>query len=197
MATWFSKRSKLDSLDDQALVDLCNGTKGSAAEQAFNQLYQRHKDFVVRIALRYGADHSSALDILQDTFLYLLRKFPPQGPGLELTAKLRTLLYPVAKNLTLNQKRKRAPEQLMPTDDLDQIAPHWHDAPLAGRYLAPVLQGLAAHHQEVVLLKVIDELSLQEIAVALQVPLGTVKSRLHTALQKLHNSPDVKKLLDI
>jgi len=80
---------------------------------------------VVRIAQRYGADPNSALDVLQDTFMYLLKKFPPSGNGLQLTAKLSTLLYPVAKNLTLNQQRKSEPLALMDHEDLAVLAPQW------------------------------------------------------------------------
>jgi len=191
----FARRHKLDSLDDSALVEHCNKA-GPTAETAFNLLYKRNRDFVVRIAQRYGADPNSALDVLQDTFMYLLKKFPPSGNGLQLTAKLSTLLYPVAKNLTLNQQRKSEPLALMDHEDLAVLAPQWQDSPLAGRDVSPLLSELSPAHQEVMLLRVVDELSLQEIAAALDIPIGTVKSRLHTALQQLKNSDDVKKMLE-
>ena len=53
-------------------------------------------------ALRFLADQSLALDVLQETFLYLLSKFP----GFKLTARLTTFLYPAVKNLSIAQRRK-------------------------------------------------------------------------------------------
>ena len=78
---------------------------------AFAALYSRHKDFVIRIALRFVHDNDMALDVLQETFSYLLQKFPPAGNGFQLTAKMTSFLYPVAKNsaITLMRKVERFP----------------------------------------------------------------------------------------
>jgi RNA polymerase sigma-70 factor (ECF subfamily) len=53
--------------------------------------------------------------------------------------------------------------------------------------LASVLIVLPDEQREVLLMRFVDDLSLQEIAAALDIPLGTVKSRLHNALQVLRN----------
>ena len=53
--------------------------------------------------------------------------------------------------------------------------------------LAAVLAGLNEAQREIVLMRFVDGMSLKEIAGALDVPLGTVKSRLHHALQALRN----------
>ena len=104
MAGSFDRRS------DRELVELCNRGSRDEAVQAFESLYRRHRDYVTRVALRFGGDREAAVDVLQETFLYLLKKFPPSGEGLVLTAQLRSLLYPVAKNLTLSfLRRQRAP----------------------------------------------------------------------------------------
>ena len=95
-----------DQRSDEDLVQVCNHGDARDATKAFETLYSRHKDYVIRVALRFVPDHDSALDVLQETFSYLLRKFPPAGPGLTLTAKLTSLLYPVAKNCAITQLRK-------------------------------------------------------------------------------------------
>ena len=59
-----------DPRDDQELVTLAN--KGDTS--AFEVLYWRHRGWVVNLAYRYAGDHSLALDVLQETFLYLLKK---------------------------------------------------------------------------------------------------------------------------
>ena len=47
-----------------------------------------------------------ALDALQDTFSYLLSRFPPPGEGLSLTARLTTYLYPIARNYAIDHARR-------------------------------------------------------------------------------------------
>jgi RNA polymerase sigma-70 factor (ECF subfamily) len=51
------------------------------------------------------------------------------------------------------------------------------------------MAALSGLHREVVLMRFVDDMSLQEIAEALDVPLGTVKSRLHHAIEALRNDP--------
>lgn len=176
--------------DDAVLVDICNHGDSRAAELAFETLYKRHKDFVLRVALRFAPDNDSALDALQETFTYLLRRFPPEGPGLTLTANLTSLLYPVAKNsaLTLRRKVERFPHDADP-DEL----PAAHAAEPSN--VPALLRDLPDERREVLMLRFVDDLSLQDIADALDIPLGTVKSRLHLAIKTLRESPEAKKIL--
>lgn len=172
---------------------ICNSGSATDATAAFETLYLRHKDFVVRVALRYVPDNDSALDVVQETFDYLLHKFPPPGPGLTLNAKLTSFLYPVAKNnaITLLRKAQRFPA----TDNVDPDSlPGRSDAPAAD--IDPLLEELSEERREVLQLRFIDDLSLQEIAGALQIPLGTVKSRLHLAIKQLRESDVARKILD-
>ncbi|MDE0034420.1 MAG: sigma-70 family RNA polymerase sigma factor [Deltaproteobacteria bacterium] len=184
----------LDRRSDRELVELCNRGDRDDAVQAFETLYRRHRDYVTRVALRFGADREAAVDVLQETFLYLLKKFPPAGEGLVLTAQLRSLLYPVAKNLTLSFLRRR--EHL---DDSTEFDPDRLPAPGATdplerdpARLSSALSRLSPERREVLLLRFVDDMSLQDIADTLSIPLGTVKSRLHLAVRDLRNSPEIK-----
>src|SRR5262245_43883505 len=98
--------SATDRRSDAELVAACNRGDAEEAARAFEALYRRHRDFVLRVARRFARDRELALDALQETFTYLLRKFPPAGSGLTLTARLQTLLYPVAKNSAISAYRK-------------------------------------------------------------------------------------------
>ena len=103
---------RFDKLSDPELVEICNSGPRRDAVEAFGSLYRRHRDYVTRVALRFCSDREIAADTLQETFIYLLRKFPPSGEGLVLTAQLQSLLYPVARNFTLTAvKRQRRSEQ--------------------------------------------------------------------------------------
>jgi RNA polymerase sigma-70 factor (ECF subfamily) len=177
---------------DEQLVDACNDGDAEAAAEAFEALYRRHRDFVLRVARRFTHDRDLALDALQDTFAYLLQKFPPVGPGLRLTARLETLLYPVAKNSAITALRKA--HRLAGGDaELDEMpAP-----PVAeGAPIDAALARLSSERREVVTLRFVDDLSLAEIAAALEIPLGTVKSRLHLAIKDLRADPETKALFD-
>lgn len=164
---------------DQDLID--QSRQGDA--RAFEELYLRYKDWVLGLAWRITGDHDLSLDILQETFMYLLDKVPT----LSLTSKLTTFLYPVVKHLALNAmakgKRFRGTVDLgndlvgppAPCQDLDDLK----------AAMASLSDGL----QEVVLMRFVHGMTLAEIASALGIPEGTVKSRLHNALEQLRHDP--------
>jgi RNA polymerase sigma-70 factor (ECF subfamily) len=77
---------------------------------AFEGLYYRYRDWVVRLALRFTGHHEDALDVLQDTFAYLLRKLP----NLRLSARMTTFLYPVVRNLALARRHHHQPLSAQP-----------------------------------------------------------------------------------
>src|SRR6187402_1146577 len=87
-----------DAPSDQQLIAALNA--GDA--EAFEPLYRRYRDWVVALAHRFTGDESLALDVMQETFLYLLKKFP----GFRLTAQMKTFLYPAVKNLSIAARRK-------------------------------------------------------------------------------------------
>ena len=159
---------------DEALIERAN----RGEPDAFEALFRRYRDWVVSVAYRYTGDRDEALDVMQDTFAYLFAKFP----GFSLTARLTTFLYPVVKNLCLDRLRKRRPS--VDIDELADVLP----APEVGASNADLhrlVQTLPAAQREVLLLRFVDDLSLQQIAEVLEVPLGTVKSRLHNGLEAM------------
>ena len=169
-----------DPRTDDVLIAAAN--HGEAA--AFSSLYFRHRDWVVRLARRFTGSDDDALDVLQETFAYLFRKFP----GFQLTASMTTFLYPVVKNLSIAVRRKRR-RFIGAAESLDEI-PALETSPDDARgELAAVMSALPETHREVVLMRFVDAMSLEEIAVALAIPLGTVKSRLHHALAALREDP--------
>ena len=183
-----SKRQR-DPRSDEALVRTCNQGHPRAAAAAFETLYLRHKDYVLRVALRFTPDIDTALDVLQDTFVQLLRRFPPTGEGITLTAKLTTLLYPIAKNgaITAERKASRFPVADDGSPDRIPVRQAQEDDDI-GKLLAVLPPG----QREAVTLRFVDGLSLAEIAEALGIPEGTVKSRLHGAIANLRSSPLLK-----
>ena len=169
---------------DQELIRLIN----EGDTEAFEVLYQRYKDWVFRLAWRFTGNQQDTLDVLQETFIYLLGKFP----GFKLTASMTTFLYPVVKNisLTIRSKSRRftSGEEILS----GITVPTSNEINSSRSELAAVLTILPDEQREVLLMRFVDDMSLQEIAAALNIPIGTVKSRLHHALQKLRNDPRTK-----
>lgn len=170
----------LDARSDKELVAAINN--GDAA--AFESLYRRHRDWTVRLAYRFTGNKDDALDVLQETFGYLVRKFP----GFELTASITSFLYPVVKHNALALVRTKRPD-LAADDLLDRLPSPEQSGPGQRADLATVLSALPANQREVVLMRYVDGMSTQEVAAALDIPPGTVKSRLHKALQTLREDP--------
>jgi RNA polymerase sigma-70 factor (ECF subfamily) len=146
---------------------------------AFETLYLRYRDWTVALAFRFTGDRDLALDVLQETFAYLLRRAPK---GLRLDARLTTFLYPVVKHTAMHARRKRGdvvggvqreePAACEPTA-------HGHAA------VAAMVDTLPEAQREVLLMRFVADMKLHEIAIALDVPVGTVKSRLRLAVQRL------------
>lgn len=177
---------RFDKLSDSELVEICNSGRRQDAADAFDSLYRRHRDYVTRVALRFCSDREIAADTLQETFLYLLRKFAPGGDGLVLTAQLRSLLYPVARSLTLTAVKRSHRDKHETQMEPDQL-PDPRSVDPEYENLGKAMAGLSASHREVLLLRFVDGMRIGEIAEALDIPPGTVKSRLHFAVGALRD----------
>lgn len=188
-----------DPRTDEALVAAING----GDERAFEALYRRHSEWTFRLALRFTADEADAADVAAETFTYLLSKFP----GFVLTARLTTFLYPVVKHNAMAQRRNRKTMKLArggqdaseldtvvgtppPTTAAEGLANTSADPADPRRAgLAAVLSCLPEPQREVVLMRFVHAMTMEEIGAALSIPTGTVKSRLHHALATLRADP--------
>jgi RNA polymerase sigma-70 factor (ECF subfamily) len=181
--------SSPDPRTDDQLVEA--GNRGD--ETALAALYLRHRDWVLSLALRFTRDRDEALDVMQEAFLYLFGKFP----GLVLRARVTTLLYPAVKNLALARRRKAArregaPGARLAGEDAGQaVAPD--PGPEMRGDVGAAVGSLPDGQREVLLMRVVDGMGVAEIAVALTIPEGTVKSRLHHALATLRGDPRTRR----
>jgi RNA polymerase sigma-70 factor, ECF subfamily len=180
---------------DQAALAACRrGDPG-----AFDVLVERHHRRVFRLSLRFLGDEEGALDVAQETFLKAWRGLARFEGG----ALFTTWLTRIAINQCRNELRRRATLKHGRMRSLDEAAPSgegtqadllaartppvWDD--LQGRetraQLDVVLQGLDPSDREVLLLKEVEGLSYEQMAEVLDVPVGTVRSRLHRARAEL------------
>jgi RNA polymerase sigma-70 factor, ECF subfamily len=155
---------------------------------ALGQLFETHKALVYRTALAITRDERIAEDVLQECFIRLYTYADSVDPS----RPLRPWLYRVAVNLSYDSSSHRS---VRPLDDvLEWISGLTNSFPAPDRkaeeqetirMVRDVIAELPALHRAVVVLFYMENLSHEEIANVLELPLGTVKSRLHYARERL------------
>lgn len=156
--------------------------------EALGELYEQYKVKIYRTVLAITRDQGAAEDILQETFLRLFTYADriytnvPVGPW----------LYRVAVNLSHAWLKKRQRRMRIFDDVLDRLTAPLHllpDRMVERQETQEVVQQAIAKlpiaHRTVVVLFYLEGLSLREIAEVLEIPEGTVKSRLHYARESL------------
>jgi len=186
--------NELETHDWRSDVELFTAINRADAS-AFESLYHRHRDWVFRLAYRFTSNHDDALDVLQETFSYVLRK----APNLKLTAKLTTYLYPAVKNISLSLLRNRRQAERHKRDQAlceETLTAPPRDFDASRSDLATLVSVLPEPQREVLLMRFLDDMVLEEIAIALDIPLGTVKSRLHNAIKTLRQDKRTRDYFD-
>jgi RNA polymerase sigma-70 factor (ECF subfamily) len=163
----------------------------SVSRAEFERLALEHIDMLYRVARRLSGNDAQAEDLVQDTYVRALRSwetFQLQDFG------IRPWLIRILHNLFYSATRRdhRQPNGI-DQDHLESIpesgsngAPLLTDAfQSMDERLVRALNRLPGEYQLVMLLWAIEELSYKEIADSLDIPIGTVMSRLHRAKQKL------------
>ncbi len=175
------------STDDLSLIADCRAGR----TDAFGPLVQRYQDRLYPTAVRLTGGAEDALDLLQETFLRAYQKLG----GFHGESSFYTWIYRIMVNMALSARRKRHPrlhrrgpagEAVDPPDQSDDVDPSARLDRLERESLVQAaLDRLAADHRVVVVMKEFDGLRYEEIAAALGVPIGTVRSRLHRARSEL------------
>jgi RNA polymerase sigma-70 factor (ECF subfamily) len=172
---------------DQELVGRVMGGDGAA----FGQIVERYQDRIYNAVYRLVGAPEDARDLVQDTFVKAYENLAGFRGG----SSLYTWLFRIAVNTSLSHRRKRKWVSPMPAsaseDDpspeggwADPAAPDPMDRMVAAeaeRLVQQALDALDEEHRTVVVLRDIQHCDYHEIAEILDVPAGTVKSRLHRA----------------
>lgn len=150
-------------------------------KRRFNQLYKEHHR-MVRNVLYNMVDEKILDDLVQEAFLRIWKGLP----RFALKSSVRTWIYRITVNTAIDYLRTI---QLRPRETLfeeDQIIPDEKlELPLNQQLVQSALQTLDEHHRAVIVLHFFEELEINQVAKILEIPPGTVKSRIHTAKQKL------------
>lgn len=177
----------MTSPSDQRLIQELRG--GSLI--ALGELYDQFRTQVYRTALAITADQEAASDLLQDVFLRLYRFADRIDP----TRPIEPWLYRMTVNLSYTWL-KRSRRWLRPLEELaERIAGSVINQPYDAierrddwERIEKAVSLLPLPQRIVIVMYYLNDLSLQEIAEIIDVPVGTVKSRLHYGRQTLKKS---------
>lgn len=170
---------------------------------AYDLLVKRYKDPLLNFIYRFLSNQTEAEDVLQETFLRLYKN----KHYYKEVAKFSTWIYTIAGNLAKTELRKRkrrrffSISQHTTDDDKDYEIPDTTHNPerdansqITDQIIQRAIDKLSPKFKEVIILRDIQGFSYDEIAETLQVPLGTIKSRVNRARLKLQE--DLQHLFD-
>ncbi len=155
---------------------------GSAA--ALEQLFRRHWPRAYRAALLVVGDAAAAEDIAQESFLAAVRALDrfdrkrPFGPW----------LHRIVVNRAIDWARARSLRRELAADDAPEPAAADRDEPEHARVLAAALTALGPEQRAVIVLRYLLDYTPGEIAQLLELPRGTVNSRLRRGLDRLETT---------
>ena len=164
--------------DDLALIARCRA--GETA--AFEGLVVRYQRVLFTVAVRMLGDADAAGDAAQNAFIKAYQKLETFDPS----RRFFSWLYRILVNECLNARRSHAPHEPLTAAIASVGGPEeaFEVAERRGRVQAAIL-ALPIEYREVIVLRHYTGLSYEEIGEALHVPAKTVKSRLHTAKERL------------
>ena len=179
-------RENLHALDDARVVAHCLEADDEAARlEAFGVLLHRHRDRILNLAWQMTGSRDDAEDASQEAFLLAFRGLPTFRGD----AQFGTWIYRIAINVCLAKKRRAKTTEEW-NDELhlvDQRGEFSSDAASCAEkrlQVAQTLDALSPTLRAVLVLREIHDLSYEEIARVLSVPIGTVRSRLSEARRK-------------
>ncbi|MBF89946.1 MAG: RNA polymerase subunit sigma-24 [Candidatus Marinimicrobia bacterium] len=161
-------------------------------ELAYVELVNRYRDKLMNFVFRFVGTKQESEDIVQDTFIKLYEKKDYYKP----ISEFSTWIFTIASNLAKTELRKRKRRKTsylselgledkdfdIPVNDTtdEEILDEFTDA-----RVQDAIQSLQMHFRTALILRDIEELSYEEISKILDVPLGTIKSRINRARLQL------------
>ncbi|HWO78060.1 MAG TPA: RNA polymerase sigma factor [Bacillus sp. (in: firmicutes)] len=155
-------------------------------DDAITWIYQQYRAPLYQFIYRFTNEEQLSIDIVQDTFLQLQKAKGQYDPA---KASIKTYLFQIAYNRMLNKLKRRARlKKILPflaadsrnVDIVEQLNVRF------------ALQKLKEDHRAVIILSYYHRLTHEEMANVLNIPAGTVKSRLHHAIQQLKKKLEVE-----
>lgn len=183
---------KLHSMQDEQLMKQLQ----SGREEAFNLIVKRYQTRLYNFLYRYTRNHEDTEDLVQETFLRVYRSRNAYEP----IARFSTWMFTIAGNLMRTQFRKKSRMQTWSIDDDEQEYGSYFElaspdetpdeqihSEMTVRLINDAFNSMPDEYSELLDLRENKELSYEEIAEAVNLPMGTVKSRINRGRQKVQN----------
>jgi RNA polymerase sigma-70 factor (ECF subfamily) len=177
-------------IDEAALLERCR--QGDVA--AFEPLVEKYRERVWRLAFHYLRDSEEARDVAQEAFIRAWQALP----SFRGQSAFYTWLFRITMNVAMDRARQRASRgralgtERVPEEDWERVmvdqAPGPEQTAARAEQRARIHQALATlpeRHRTIIMLSDLEGLSYREIAEVLDIPIGTVMSRLHHARKRL------------
>jgi RNA polymerase sigma-70 factor (ECF subfamily) len=168
--------------------------------RAFAELVELYKDKIYHLGYRMLNQKQEAEDVVQETFLRVYTNLERYDEN----QKFSTWIYRIATNLCIDRLRKRKPSYSIDAEMTDGEGSDWHSM-LASDSVGPdeelilsetqqnirqAIQTLPDKYKTVVILRYLHDMSLQEISDVLEMPVTTVKTRVHRGREFLRKKLD-------
>ncbi len=163
--------------------------------EAFAELIEMYKDKIYQLAYRMVGNRQEAEDIAQETFLRVFANLQMYDSSY----KFSTWIYRIATNLCIDRGRKKKADFSLDEEAEGTTGLDWHSR-LSSQEKSPedqlvtkelqetvqeALSGLAPKYRSIMILRYIEDLSLQEISEILKLPVTTIKTRIHRGREAL------------
>jgi len=160
---------------------------------AFDLIVKRYKNQLLNFVYRFLGNAEEAEDLVQETFLRVYRN----RKAYQKVAKFSTWIYTIAGNLAKTELRKRKRRKFFSISDLGYNEKDYDisdeaynpekdvDGRMKEEIIHREIEELSPKFREVILLRDVQQLSYEEISQIVNIPLGTVKSRVNRGRLKL------------
>lgn len=158
---------------------------------AFGELVRKYQDRLYNTMLHVVGDADETLDVVQEAFVQAFINLPSfQG-----NSAFYTWLYRIAFNVAATHHRRRKSAQSLDQMTAEQGRPMASNSPSpveklqreeACERVRAAIASLSEDHRAIIALRELEGYSYEEIAAILDIPIGTVRSRLHRARWELH-----------
>ena len=177
-----------DHTDEQVIKAFQEGE-----ETAFVELVNRYKDRLVNFVYRFLNDMDEAEDLVQETFFKVYKN----KHAYREIAKFSTWIYTIAGNVARPELRKRKRQKTYTMCDLSYDNQQFNPLStgptpeqgvvnaIVGQTIHEAIQAFPEPFKSIIILRDIQELSYEDISTILDIPMGTVKSRVNRARLKL------------
>jgi RNA polymerase sigma-70 factor (ECF subfamily) len=155
--------------DEQLMLEFKRGSKA-----AFEELFSRYRNPVYGYFRRRLNHSSRAEELAQETFVIIIRG----AERYETTARFRTYIFGIALKQLWSERRRELREARTAEESPE---PGLTPDPMTGLWICDALSRMDEDHREVLMLREYEQLSYEDIAEILAIPLNTVRSRLFRA----------------